>query len=117
MKKMAWLVLGFALVVAAIALTGRGTLAAQAQPVNPCSLLTADEVHALAPKEEVSSGVPTVVPTANFAACRYSWGTGTGHFTLAVSVSRASRAFAGMNAEAIQQTLQRSVVPGSADLM
>jgi len=88
---------------------------AAAQAPNPCTLVTHEEVQKLVPKEHVEDGVAIENPTVGSMLCRYSWGVGVERESLSVSVHSAARAFAGMNAEAIKQSLQSTVVRETAD--
>ncbi|HVH29600.1 MAG TPA: hypothetical protein VM818_22785 [Vicinamibacterales bacterium] len=62
----------------ALALTGAprpeggGILSAQA--LNPCALLTLDEIKPVASNRRVADGVPNTLPAFGYAACRYVWG-------------------------------------------
>ena len=107
------LVLGLVGAAVAPSLSGGGTVTAQGQ--NRCALLTVDEVHALAPKEQVSDGVASAIASNEFFTCHYRWGMGAGRYTLEVSVNPASRAFAGSGADSIKQGLLSSVAPGTTD--
>jgi len=100
----------FALALAMV--TAGSTVRAQAP--NPCALLTNDDVQSFA-NASVGDGVPSSVPSANYAGCRYAWGGGTGRFKLGVSVHDASRMFPGMTPDQIKQLLQKSVKPETAD--
>jgi hypothetical protein len=88
---------------------------AAAQAPNPCTLVTHEEVQKLVPKEHVEDGVAIANPAIGAMACRYSWGVGVERENLSVSVHSAARAFVGMNADAIKQTLQSAVVPDTAE--
>ena len=107
-------VLGLAFVAGA---PGPGRVAGivSAQGLNPCALLTVDEIDPLAGKASVAEGVPNSVPTVGYGSCRYLWGAGTGRFRLDVTVNEASRAFPGMSPEQIKQRLLASVRAGTAD--
>lgn len=108
-------ILGLAVItVAASPIAARGVAAQSALP-NTCGLLTNDEVHALAPKEQVSTGVSRSLQAVDASSCQYSWGSGVNRFTLAVSVDSASRAFATMNTDAIKQQFAGAVKPESMD--
>jgi len=111
----AGLLFGFAIAAVGPALAGRDTVATQTPAPNACALLTADEVHSLAPKEAVSSGVASVSQAVEATSCHYTWGTGVNRFMLAVSLDTAARAYAGMSSEAIRQQFQSSVVPQTMD--
>jgi len=78
-------------------------------------LVSHDEVQNLVPKEHIENGVAIANPGTDAVTCRYTWGEGVKRSNLSVSVHSAARAFAGMNADAIRQTLQSSVVPGTND--
>ena len=108
-------VLGLALVVAGASSPGRvgGTVSAQA--LNPCALLTVDEIEPLAAKASVADGVSNSLPAVGSATCRYTWGVGVDRFTLDVIVNEASRMFPGMSPDQIKQRLLESVRAGTAD--
>jgi hypothetical protein len=107
-------VLGLALVAAAPAGPGRvdGTVSAQA--LDPCALVTVDDVEPVA-NASVAAGVAKSSPDSGYFSCRYMWGIGTGRFTLDVTVNDASRMFSGMTPEQIKQRLLESVKTGTAD--
>jgi hypothetical protein len=109
------LVMGLAIIVNGRFMSRGRLVAAQAPPpaLNPCGLLTNDEVHALASNENVTAGPP--VSALESFICHYTWGAGVQRYVLAVSVDPASRMFAGMNSDSVKQSLQSSVVPGTAD--
>jgi hypothetical protein len=110
------LLIGFVTVSGASVQHGAAASAqAQPQSENTCGLLTADEVQKLAPEEHVDNGVPSAQPALESFSCRYTWGTGIGERTLAVSIDPASRAFAGMDTEAIKRNLASSVRPSTSD--
>jgi len=90
-----------------------GTVTAQAS--GPCALLTTDEIQPLALKASVGAGVPSSIENLGYSTCRYAWGEGTGRFKLDVTVSDASRVFAGTGPDQIKQRLQASVMAGTAD--
>src|SRR5262245_54086675 len=79
-------------------LPGAGALAAQPPAQNPCGLLTSEEVQALveSKEEHASNGIAEAFTAQESFTCRYTWGSGTGRYTLAVSVNPASRAYVGM---------------------
>jgi len=108
----------FPLIVAAAAIGGSwqsgGTVAAQ--PQNVCTLLTADEIHALAPKVEIHDGVPGAIPAVEFSTCRYAWGDATKASSLVISVNPASRMFVGLTPDSIKQQLASLVVPETDDV-
>jgi hypothetical protein len=103
----------FGLAIAASALSiGARTVLAQSQA---CGLLTVEEVQALAPNQNVSGPGVSTNQGWGSVTCRYMWGTGNQHFTLALSVQPASRMFAGMSADSIKQFLAKTVRPETSD--
>src|SRR5262245_21612719 len=94
------LVVGLAVAASGPFATGGRTVLAQPQT---CGLLTSDEVQALAPKQTVTGADVSRNQGSGSVTCRYIWGAGNGHFTLALSVQAASSMFAGMSADAIKQ--------------
>jgi len=111
------LVLGLALVVTGASSPVRldGTLSAQA--LNPCALLTADDVESHVAESDVPAGVSNSFPDIGYATCRYAWGVGTGSFSVVVAVTEASRMFPGMSPDQIKQQLAASVRPGTDDAL
>ncbi len=107
------LLVGLAIAAIGTSAPGRGTVAAQG--LQPCGLLTTDEIETLAPNEEVSEGTSSAFEALDSSTCRYTWGSGVDRFTLAVYVNPASRAFAGMTPDTIKSSLLSSVTPGTAD--
>jgi hypothetical protein len=107
--------LGLALVATGASLPGRfdGTVSAQA--LNPCALLTTDEVDSLAPNTNVAAGVASSVPAYGYMTCRYTWGTGVGRFNLEIAVADPSRMFAGVNPDQVKQRLLASVKAETSD--
>ena len=105
-------VLALAAVATGVSSVGRHTVAAQAS--NPCALLTTDEIQPLAGNATIADGLPNS-PAAKSPRCRYTWGTGTGRFTLDVSVSEAARMYSDVSPERIKQQLLESVRPETAD--
>jgi hypothetical protein len=106
-------VLGLSIAAHGASVPGRGTVAAQG--LQPCALLTTDEIETLAPNGEVSEGTSSAFEALDSSTCRYTWGSGVDRFTLAVYVNPASRAFAGMSPDTIKSSLLSSVTPGTAD--
>jgi hypothetical protein len=107
------LVLGLALVVTGASSPGLvGTVSAQA--VNPCALLTVDEIEPLA-STSVADGVSNSLPAFGYVACRYMWGVGIGRFKLDVIVTEPSGMFPGMSPEQIKQQVLESVRAGTDD--
>ena len=92
---------------------GSGIVSAQA--LNPCTLLTTDEIQSLEANASVGDGVSSSIPSFSYATCRYTWGVGTGRFKVDVIVHDASRKFPGMTPEQIKQRLLESVNPGTAE--
>ena len=109
------LVLGLVLAVAGAPGFGRVDSTVSAQTVNPCALLTVDDVKPLAGNTSVADGVAHSVPASGYFACQYMWGAGTGRFKLDVTVNEASRMFPGMSPDQIKQQLVGSVRAGTAD--
>ena len=91
---------------------GHGTLLAQA--VNPCALLTGDEIKTLA-EVSVADGVPHALPDFRIAGCEYMWGTGTGRVKLAVVVTDAGLMFPGVSPDQVKQRILESVRAGTHD--
>jgi len=109
-------VLAAALVLGALSgvVSWEATVAAQA--ASSCTLLTTDEIQPLAPKKvTVSAGVPSSIEAAGSNWCKYTWGEGVGRFKLDLALTDASRMFTGSSPDAIKQTLQSAVAPGTAD--
>jgi hypothetical protein len=92
---------------------GGGTVSAQA--LNPCMLLTVEEIQPLAPNASIDNGVSSSLQDFGSATCRYRWGIGVDRFTLDVVVNDASRIFPGMSPDQIKQRLLESVKAGTAD--
>jgi hypothetical protein len=88
----------------------RHTEAAALQTLDPCALLTIDEIQPLAGKQQVGPGVSTTVQSLGRLTCRYQWGVGTGRYALDIIVKDASKLPSHMNADVIKQSL---VAPGS----
>jgi hypothetical protein len=80
-----------------------------------CGLLTSEEVQALAPNQTVTDAAVSGNQGAGDVSCRYTWGSGVGHYTLTLSARQASRVFPGMNAASIRQGLQDPATPGTSD--
>ena len=104
-------IIGLAIAAASVSIGGRAVLA---QP-QTCGLLTSEEVQALAPKQTVTDAAVSGNQGGGAVSCRYTWGSGPGHFTLSLSVQPASRVFVGMNAAAIKQGVIGTVTPGTVD--
>jgi hypothetical protein len=99
------LVLGLALVVTGASSPGLvGTVSAQA--VNPCALLTVDEIEPLA-STSVADGVSNSLPAFGYVACRYMWGVGIGRFKLDVIVTEPSGMFGDRRSRRVQTRLAR----------
>lgn len=109
------LVLGLAVVVAALSGPPGGDGIAMAQASGPCALLTTDDIEPIASNASVSQGVSTSFEAVGFSSCRYAWGAGMGSYKLDVTVNEASRMFSGMSPEQIKQGLQASITAGTAD--
>jgi hypothetical protein len=108
-------VLGLAMVATGVFSPGGvdGTVSAQA--LNPCELLTTDEIQPLAVNTSVGDGVSSSLQSFSYVTCRYTWGIGTGRFKLDVIVYDASLRFPGMSPDQIKQRLLESVKPGTAE--
>jgi hypothetical protein len=93
--------------VAAIVLTLLARIV-EASP-DPCSLLKAPDLQAIAPGVSVGPGTVTRQPELGSATCSYHWGPGSnaasGRFNLHVTVSDASKAFPGTSGATIIQGL------------
>jgi len=103
------------MVVAGVPGPAGGDATVSAQAVNPCALLTVDEIQPLAAKESVADGVQSSIQALGTSICRYSWGAGVGRFKLDVIVNEAPRLFPGMSPDQVKQRLQESLKEGTAD--
>src|SRR6185436_16890815 len=108
-------VLGLAVVVVGAPGPGRADGTVSAQALNPCALLTVDEIEPLSGKASVAEGVSNSIPASGYGACRYIWGVGASRFRLDVTVNDASRMFPGMSPDQIKQRLLESIRAGTAD--
>jgi hypothetical protein len=116
LRRCASFTLGVAVVVTGAASTpGRVGGIVSAQGLNPCALVTGDEIQPLAPKTSVPDGVPNSMPEFGYVACQYTWGAGTDRFRLGVAVGDASRMFSGASADQARQRLLESVRAGTGD--
>jgi hypothetical protein len=104
---------GLALAVTFSLGSGRGSVSAQ--ELNPCGLLTNDDIHAVAAETNVAAGVANTVPSQGYAACRYDWGTGIYRFKLDVVVTDPSRVYKGISPEQVKQQLLQLVREGTYD--
>jgi hypothetical protein len=107
--------LGLALVVGRPSWPGplAGTVSAQA--LDPCALLSNDEMKPLAAKTSVAAGVSNSPTSFGYATCRYAWGDGVDRYKLVVAVIEASRMFPGLTPDQIRQRLLESVRAGTHD--
>jgi hypothetical protein len=48
-----------------------------AQTLNPCALLTTDDIQPLAGNASVGDGVSSSLQSVSYVNCRYTWGVGT----------------------------------------
>ncbi len=103
------------MVVAGVPGPAGGDATVSAQAVNPCALLTVDEIQPLAANASVGDGVQSSLQTLGTSTCRYTWGAGVGRFKLDVIVNEAPRLFPGMSADQIKQRLQESLKEGTTD--
>jgi hypothetical protein len=101
--------------VTGMSVPGRVDSIVSAQALNPCALLTVDEIEALASKTSGADGIATSAPEFGHVGCRYMWGAGVNRFTLDITVNEASRMFRGMTTEQIKQKLVESVRAGTGD--
>lgn len=108
-------VLGLALVVAGAPGPGRVDGTVSAQTLDPCALITVDDVEPIAGNTSVAAGVANSFPASGYFACQYMWGVGTGRFKLDVTVNEASRMFPGISPDQIRQRLLESVRVETAD--
>lgn len=108
-------VLGVALVVTGAPGPGRAGGAVSAQTLDPCALITVDDVEPVAGNTSVAAGVANSFPASGYFACQYMWGVGTGRFKLDVTVNEASRMFPGISPDQIKQRLLESVRAETAD--
>jgi hypothetical protein len=104
-------VLGLAMVATGVSRPG----GVSAQTLNPCALLTTDDIQPLAGNTSVGDGVSSSLQSFSYVNCRYTWGVGTGRFKLDVIVYDASGRFPGMSPDQIKQRLLESVKPGTAE--
>jgi len=109
------LVLGLAMVAAGVSGPGGVDGTVSAQTLNPCALLTTDEMKPLAGMASVSDGVSSSLPSFGYVSCRYTWGVGTDRFKLDVIVYDASGRFPEMSPDQIRPRLLESVKPGTAE--
>ena len=106
---------GLAMVVAGVPGPAGGDATVSAQAVNPCALITVEEIQPLAANESIADGVQSSLQTLGTSICRYSWGAGVGRFKLDVIVNEAPRLFPGMSPDQIKQRLQESLKEGTTD--
>ena len=106
--------LGLAMVAAGLPDPRYGGGAIAAQGSGPCALLQTDEMASLVSNASVSDGV-VWLQDGGLGACRYTLGDGAGRLILNITVSDASRVYAGMSAEPIRQALLQSVIAGTSD--
>jgi hypothetical protein len=108
-------VLGLAMVAAGVSGPGGVDGSVSAQALNPCTLLTTDEIQPLAGTASISDGVSSSLPSFGYVKCRYTWGVGTGRFKLDVIVYDASGRFPGTSPDQIKPRILESVKPGTAE--
>ena len=108
-------VLGLAMIATGVSGPGAADGIVSAQTLNPCTLLTTDEIQPLAGQASVSDGVSSSLPSFGYVNCRYTWGVGIGRFKLDVIVYDASGRFPGMSPDQIKPRLLESVKPGTAE--
>lgn len=108
-------VLGLAMVATGVSSPGGVDGTVSAQTLNPCALLTTDEIQPLAGNASVGDGVSRSLQSFSYVNCRYAWGVGTGRFKLDVIVYDASGRFPGVSPDQIKQRLVESVKPGTEE--
>ena len=85
-------------------------------PKDPCALLTAADIQALAPGAKIGNGKPDLVAAPLGVSCQYSWGPRSpqwGETSVTVTVMDTSKAHPGMSAETLKQgLLARTQVKG-----
>jgi hypothetical protein len=106
------LLVGLAIAAIGTSVPGRGTVAAQG--LQPCGLLTTDEIETLAPNEQVSEGTPSAFEALDSSTCRYTWGSGVDLHSCRLRQPSVAR-IAGMSPDTIKSSLLSSVTPGTAD--
>ena len=109
------LTLALALIVTGTPGLGRHDGAVSAQTLNPCELLTVDEIQSLSPKTSIAPGVSNSLPTFGYLACRYAWGEGIGRFKLDVVLTESSRMFRAVSPDEIRLRLLASVRAETGD--
>ena len=107
--------LGLALVSGGASWPGPVASTVSAQGLNPCALLSDDEIKPLAAKTSVAAGVSNPSTSFSDATCRYGWGEGVDRYKLVVAVIEASRMFPGLTPDQIKQRLVESVRAGTHD--
>jgi hypothetical protein len=108
-------VLGLALVVAGAPGPGHVDGTVSAQTLDPCALITVDDVEPIAGNTSVAAGVANSFPGSGYFGCQYKWGVGTGRFRLDVTVNEAARVFPGISPDQIKQRLLESVRAETTD--
>ena len=83
--------------------------------LNPCALLTTDEIQPLAGNESITDGVSSSLQSFGDVDCRYTWGVGTRRFQLDVVVYDSVGRFPGMSPDQIKPQLLESVKPGTVE--
>jgi hypothetical protein len=108
-------VIGLAMVGAGVPGPAGGDGAVSAQALNPCTLLTVDEIEPLAGNADVGEGVSSSLQAFGSVTCRYAWGVGVNRLKLDIVVNEAPQMFPGMSPEQIKQRLLESNRVGEVD--
>jgi hypothetical protein len=101
--------LGLVLIVTGAPGLGRAGGTVSAQTLNPCELLTVDEIQSVSGSASVDAGISNSLPAFGYLACRYAWGEGIRRFKLDVVVTESSRMFRGVSPDEIKLRLLASV--------
>jgi hypothetical protein len=111
------LVLGLA--IAVLRLAGSASEAvAGTLPKDPCALLKAAEIQSLAPNAKIGGGVLDASMAPLGVGCRFTWGPRSrewGESALTITVMDASKAFAGVRPDLLQQGLLAKAKNGGPD--
>jgi len=108
------IMVGLAIVVLRLA-SSASDAAAGALPKDPCALLKAAEIQALASNAKIGSGVLDTSMAPLGIACTYTWGPRTrewGESALTITVIDASKGWPGTSPDVIQQGLLAKVKAG-----
>jgi hypothetical protein len=106
--------IGLAIVVLRLASSASDAVAG-ALPKDPCALLKPAEIQALASNAKIGSGVLDTSMAPLGFACTYTWGPRTrewGQSALTITVIDASKGWAGVSPDQIQQGILAKVKTG-----